>query len=31
MEKLETGVMPFHPEFPPTKGRWSTRAVGGEP
>jgi bifunctional non-homologous end joining protein LigD len=30
MEKLETGVMPFHPEFPPTKGRWSKRPVGGE-
>jgi bifunctional non-homologous end joining protein LigD len=30
MEKLETDVLPFHPDFPPTKGRWSKRAVGGE-
>lgn len=30
MEKLETTKMPFHPDFPPTKGRWSKRAVGGE-
>jgi len=27
---LETAAMPFHPDFPPTKGRWSRRAAGGE-
>jgi bifunctional non-homologous end joining protein LigD len=30
MEKLESGLMPFHPDFPPTKGRWSKRPAGGE-
>jgi bifunctional non-homologous end joining protein LigD len=30
LEQLETSAMPFHPDFPPTKGRWSKRAVGGE-
>ena len=27
---LETAAMPFHPDFAPTKGRWSRRAAGGE-
>ena len=30
MEKLETDTMPFDPEFPPKKGRWSKRATGSE-
>ena len=30
MQKLEAPAMPFHPDYPPTKGRWSKRAVGGE-
>lgn len=30
MQKLETEAMPFNSEFPPKKGRWSKRAVGGE-
>jgi bifunctional non-homologous end joining protein LigD len=27
---LETGAMPFHTKYPPTKGRWSKRMAGGE-
>jgi ATP-dependent DNA ligase len=27
---LETDEMPFHSEYPPTKGRWSKREAGGE-
>jgi len=27
---LETADMPFDPDYPPTKGRWSRRSAGGE-
>jgi bifunctional non-homologous end joining protein LigD len=27
---LETDSTPFHPDYPPTNGRWSKRAAGGE-
>lgn len=30
LEGIEVNVMPFDPEFGPTKGRWSKRPVGGE-
>jgi bifunctional non-homologous end joining protein LigD len=30
MERIELDGMPFDPMYPPTKGRWSKRAVGGE-
>lgn len=30
LERIETNTMPFDSEFPPKKGRWSKRAVGGE-
>ena len=30
LAKVEFETMPFHPGYPPTKGRWSKRAVGGE-
>lgn len=30
LEKIETPKMPFDPEFPPKKGRWSRRAPGEE-
>jgi len=30
MQKLEVQAMPFHSTYPPTKGRWSKRPVGGE-
>jgi len=28
LEKLETPVSPFAPDYAPTKGRWSKRAKG---
>jgi len=30
MQKLEVQPMPFHADYPPTKGRWSKRPEGGE-
>jgi len=27
---LETAEMPFDPDYPPTRGRWSRRSAGGE-
>jgi len=30
LEKIETDAMPFDPEFPPKKGRWSKRSTGSE-
>jgi len=30
LEKIETDVMPFDPDFPPKKGRWSKRSTGSE-
>lgn len=30
LKTLETDTMPFHPDYPPTRGRWSRRAAGGE-
>jgi bifunctional non-homologous end joining protein LigD len=30
MEKLEAAESPFAPDYAPTKGRWSKRAVGSE-
>jgi len=30
LEKIETDGMPFDPEYPPKKGRWSKRSTGSE-
>jgi bifunctional non-homologous end joining protein LigD len=30
MEKVEAAESPFAPDYAPTKGRWSKRAVGSE-